>query len=210
MGPVRPQVPGLGEVHHLRQHPERPVGLVGLVLHVVMQRRHLFPPQRQHTDRPQRRKDVAVHRMPVLHLGAGLAVQGDVLFQEALRQLRHRRRQALGLLLPVRVPAVVDVGDDLARPGLGLLEGQDAVAADLDADGLAFAEELGDVALSAVGIDARAEALQNVVPDEILLLAHGKVLDITLGELGHDPLGMQLELLSLKGEGIRVDVCPQE
>ena len=61
------------------------------------------------------------------------------------------------------------------------------MAADLDADGLSLAEELGDVALSAVGIDACAEALQNVVPDEVLLLAHGKVLDITLCELGHDP-----------------------
>ena len=100
IGPVRPQVPGLGQVHHLRQHPERPVGLVGLVLHVVMQRRHLFAPQRQHADRAQGGKDVAVHGMPVLHLGARLAVQGDVFLQEPLRQLRHRRRQALGLLLP--------------------------------------------------------------------------------------------------------------
>ena len=69
-----------------------------------------------------------------------------------------------GLLFPVGVPAVVDVGDDLARPRLGFLEGQGAVATDLDADGLPPAEGLGDVAFVAVGIDPRAEPLQLVVP----------------------------------------------
>lgn len=86
--------------------------------------------------------------MPILHLGTRLAVQGDVSLKEPLCQLRHRRQEPLGLFLPVRVPAVVDVGDDLARPRLGLLEGQGAVAADLDVYGLSLAEELGDVALS--------------------------------------------------------------
>ena len=84
---------------------------------------YLLPRERHYPDRPQRRQDVPVHRMPVLHLCARFAVQGDVFLQEPLCQLRHRGRQALGLLLLVRVPAVIDIGNDLARPGLGLFEG---------------------------------------------------------------------------------------
>ena len=45
------------------------------------------------------------------------------------------------------------------------------MAPDLDADGLPPAEGLGDIALIAVGIDPRAESLQLVVPDEVLLVS---------------------------------------
>ena len=55
----------------------------------MAQRRNLFPRQRQHPDRTQGRKEVAVHRMPALHLGTRLAVQGDVFHQKPLSQLRH-------------------------------------------------------------------------------------------------------------------------
>ena len=123
--------------------------------------------------------------MPVLDLGARLAVLGDVFFQEPLGQLRHCGSEALGFLVLVRVPAVVDVGDGLAGPRLGLFEGEGFVAPDLDADGLSPPEGLGDVALSAVGVYADAESLELVVPHEILFLAGRKGVDVAFGELGH-------------------------
>ena len=107
--------------------------------------------------------------------------------RETLRELAHGRRTPLVLPVLARFPSVVDVGDDFPRPPARFLEGQGAVAADLEAGDFSLAMGLRHIALSAIGIDPDAEPFDLVVPDEIFLLSGGQGIDVAFCQMGHGP-----------------------
>ena len=113
IGPVRPQAPDLGEREHLGEHAERPVCLVGLVAHVVMQPGDVLAFHLGDPHLAERGIDEERHRPPVPGLRAGLAVNGDIVLEEPPAELGHER---LGLSLRIgfaRIDTLLRLGQDL-------------------------------------------------------------------------------------------------
>ena len=184
IGPVRPQAPDLGEGEHLGEHAERPVRLVGLVAHVEMQFGDVLTLHLGDPHLADRGVDEERHRPTVLPLGAGLAVGGDILFEEPPAELGHDR---FGLALCIgiaRIDTLLRQRQDLQRRGPGLVNGDAAVLADGEPAQLAADAGLEDVVLPARLPDANAEAGQLAVPVDGIGAVGLEGLDGALGEFG--------------------------
>ena len=104
------------------------------------------------------------HRPPILPLGAGLAVGGDILLEEPPAELGHDR---LGLPLRIGVAGIytlLRLGQDLVRRDPCLVRGDAAVLPDGEPAQLPAHAGLEDVVLPARLPDADAEAGQLPVP----------------------------------------------
>ena len=106
----------------------------------------------------------SVYRPAVFPLGAGLAVDRDILLEEPPAELGHDR---LGLPLRIRVARVdahFRLGQDFQRRDPGLVRGDAAVLADGVPAQLAADAGLEDVVLPARLPDPNAEAGQLAIP----------------------------------------------
>ena len=178
----------LGQVEHLRQHPEGPVGLIGRCPHVVMERGGVAALDVRDRAPADAGIDEEFDRATVLRRRAGLAVGGDAFVEEAPAQFAHGERLGVRPVLRRRVLPGPGAGDDLgcSRARLGGCHG--SVRSDGDLDGASASADLDDVDLAAGGVDVDAEALEIVVPDDALALARGEGIDGPLGDSGHGGL----------------------
>ena len=113
----RRHAPGFRQLEHLRQHAHRLVGLVGLVPHLVVQRRDMGPIHRRKRQRAQLRHDVGVQTPPEHVHRRRPAVHLQMRAYVALREIgngRLRRRWRRKRLLPPSQP-VYDLGRTAAR-----------------------------------------------------------------------------------------------
>ena len=89
IGAVGAPAPDFGEGEHLGQHPERPVGLIGLVPQAVMQCGDVLALYLWNPQLPDHGVDKQPHRTAVLFPGARFAVDRDIFLQEPAPEISH-------------------------------------------------------------------------------------------------------------------------
>ena len=185
------QVPDLGERKHLREHPERPVGLIGRVPHAVVQRRDVLAP-----DLPDRQTadggiDEPAHHPAVLRFRARLAIDRHIFLQEPAPERRHGRRLVRLRLARAGIDALLRQGQDFQRPGPRLIDAHRTVRADGEPAQPAADAGLDDVFLPARGADPEPEAGQFAVPIDGVAAVRPDGVDAALGQFrnaaGHSP-----------------------
>ena len=156
------QVPGLGQLEHLRQHRDDMVGHRRGVAEAVMERDDILRVDVLHRHGSECRNDVPVDGGPVELLGLGFAMDLHIGSHAAGREIGDG---GIGLgLRRDRVQAALDAVDDggrFATPHVDRHPGAGPEGHPLEAGGT---PGLDDVDLAAVGLDADAEAGEVSVP----------------------------------------------
>ena len=165
---VRPQTPHLGEVEHLGDDLQAPIGVVGDVPEIVMDLGDVGARHLGHAMTPERRNDHALQHAPVALGRARLQPEGDVLLVEALGEFLDRDGPPVGIAPGGGILTVLGRGDDGDRPAARLLAGEHGARPKADAARSSTGAVLYNVSLATAGQDAQPEAGQVLVPDEVL------------------------------------------
>ena len=177
-----PHLPHLGKRQHAREHAQRPIGMVGNVAHVVMKGDDVALADIADAALAETGEDAVVDDLAVEPCGAGLQMGGGVLLHEALGQVGHGGASPGSGRLSGQIAAGLCEGDDLCGLGPRRSRGDRPVRPDGDFDGSSLVSVLDDVDLSPGRMDAHAEALDVVIPDDALALCGDEGIDGSLGD----------------------------
>ena len=185
IAPRRHHLPGLGQLEHPGQDPDRVVGRIRHVAQRVMQRRDVLGGDFLKFLVPEGGKDVVPQREPVAVCRVRPAPGLDMVLEPACRQIGDGGRGRGPWVL-----APLDAVDDLGRLAPARIHRLGAHPPERHPLQAGRTPGLDDVELAPGGVDAHAEACGVAVPEDRVLAVGAEPVHDTLGQsegaaLGH-------------------------